>query len=57
MYPEGIFSPTADLNGKRVHVRAGDGIHYTPAGESMIAKAIIAQIHFEQQLAEVSDEE
>ena len=56
-YPEGVFSPTADLNGKRVHVRAGDGIHYTPAGESLIAKAIIAQIHFEQLPGEVSDEE
>ena len=55
-YPDGVFSPTADLNGKRVHVRAGDGIHYTPAGESLIAKAIIEQIHFEQQ-PEVSDEE
>ncbi|MCU6244193.1 DUF459 domain-containing protein [Enterobacter asburiae] len=56
-YQGDVFSPTIHLNGKRVHIRANDGIHYSPAGESLIAKAIIDQIHFDPKVVSVPDEE
>lgn len=56
-YQGDVFSPTTLLNGKRVHVRANDGIHYSPAGENLIAKALIDHIHFEPKAVSVPDEE
>lgn len=56
-YQGDVFSPTTLLNGKRVHIRANDGIHYSPSGENLIAKAIVEQIHFEPKAASVHDEE
>lgn len=44
-YQDSLYSETAMINNKRVHVRAGDGIHYTPAGMRIIAEAIIGNIH------------
>lgn len=56
-YQGDVFSRSVFVNGKRINVRARDGVHYTPAGEMLIAKAIVEHIHFEAQLSDSSDEE
>ncbi|MGJ3448440.1 SGNH/GDSL hydrolase family protein [Enterobacter sp. PTB] len=43
------YAPDILVRGKMTRVRADDGIHYTPAGENLIAKAIVSHIRFEQQ--------
>lgn len=56
-YRDGIYSPTALIDGRTVSVRAPDGTHYTPAGQSLIAQAIIGNISFESAQSDHVDEE
>lgn len=56
-YREGIYSPTAVINGKNVSLRAPDGTHYSPVGQNLIAQAIIENISFEQANSDSIDEE
>lgn len=55
-YSPDIYAPDILLRGKMTRVRADDGIHYTPAGENLIAQAIVSHIHFEQQEGLSTDE-
>ncbi len=50
------YAPDILLHGKMTRVRADDGIHYTPAGENVIAQAIVSHIHFAQQEGLSADE-
>jgi len=45
-YQRDNYSPMASINNKKIHVRAGDGIHFTPSGAEIIAKAIMGKIHY-----------
>lgn len=56
-YKDDIYSPTATIDGKNVSLRAPDGTHYSPAGQNLIAKAIIGNISFEQAQSGSADEE
>lgn len=51
-YTEVSYSPFVIVNGKKVNVRASDGIHYSPAGSQMIAQAIMGKINFLSQGSE-----
>ncbi len=44
-YQGDSYQPTINIDGKPVRIRANDGIHFTPAGEKLIAAAVVAQIH------------
>lgn len=50
------YAPDILIRGKMTRIRADDGIHYTPAGESLIAQAIVSHIRFEQQEGLSTDE-
>ncbi|WP_442799411.1 SGNH/GDSL hydrolase family protein [Pantoea vagans] len=56
-YQGNIYSAFATINGKRVNVRASDGIHYSLTGQQLIAEAIIEEIEFETQSSEKRDVE
>lgn len=56
-YQGGLYTPSVMINGKRVNVRTSDGIHYTPAGAQIIAKAIFEKIHYLLPVSENSYEE
>ncbi len=56
-YKDDIYSPTEVIDGKRVSLRAPDGTHYSPAGQSLIARAIIEHISFEQTQSDTADEQ
>lgn len=47
-YRNDIYSPTALIGGKTISLRAPDGTHYSPAGQNLIAQAILENISFEQ---------
>ncbi|MCE1608877.1 DUF459 domain-containing protein [Enterobacter ludwigii] len=50
------YAPDILIRGKMTRIRADDGIHYTPAGESLIAQAIVSRIRVEQQEGLSTDE-
>lgn len=56
-YQDNIYSSYASIAGKRVNVRANDGIHYTTKGQKLIAEAIIDKIAFEIPVDEKSNVE
>jgi hypothetical protein len=37
---DGSYTPTIDVNGKKVLVRAGDGVHLTPEGGDFVGAAL-----------------
>lgn len=56
-YKDGVYSPTAMIGGTRVTLRAPDGTHYSPAGQNLIARAILENISFEPIQSDNADEE
>lgn len=56
-YKDDIYSPTTVIDGKKISLRAPDGTHYSPAGQNLIAQAIIGNISFEQVQSDSIDEE
>jgi len=41
---DGTYTPTIDVNGKKVLVRSGDGIHLTPEGGDLVGAALFELI-------------
>ncbi|MDO8232933.1 SGNH family hydrolase [Citrobacter werkmanii] len=48
-YKDNHYSPNAVINGKKLRVRADDGIHYSPEGQRLIARAILTKIQFPEK--------
>ncbi|ELY4195679.1 DUF459 domain-containing protein [Cronobacter sakazakii] len=47
-YKDNHYSPNTVVDGKRMRVRADDGIHYSPEGQRLIARAILNKIQFSE---------
>ncbi|EFE09342.1 SGNH/GDSL hydrolase family protein [Citrobacter youngae] len=48
-YKDNHYSPNAVIDGKKMRVRADDGIHYSPEGQRLIARAILTKIQFPEK--------
>lgn len=48
-YKDNHYSPNAVIEGKKMRVRADDGIHFSPVGQRLIARAILTKIQFPEK--------
>jgi hypothetical protein len=41
---DGSYAPTVDVDGKKLQVRAGDGVHLTPDGADFVGEALFSKL-------------
>lgn len=56
-YKEGVYTQFSIINGKKINVRASDGIHYSSVGAQLIANAMMRKINFSSDSNEEIDNE